>query len=44
MSVCPSVRVTAEIAEITIKARTLGLGMQILEVLAQPKWHAHKRP
>jgi len=45
MSVCPSVRMNAEISE-TIRATKLGLGMQIPEVSAQRKFvsemcHAH---
>jgi len=45
MSVCLSVRIKAEISE-TVKARLLGLGMQIPELLTQRKFvsaecHAH---
>jgi len=45
MSVCPSVRMNAEISE-TIQATILGLGMQIPEIPAQRKFfsakcHAH---
>jgi len=36
MSVCPSVRMNSEISE-TIRARLLGLGMHISELLAQRK-------
>jgi len=45
MSVCPSVRMNAEISE-TLRARQLGLGMQIPKFLTQRKFvsagcHAH---
>jgi len=45
MSVCPSVRMNAEISE-TIQATILGLGMQVPEIPAQRKFisaecHAH---
>jgi len=45
MSVCLSVRMNAEILE-TVKARLLGIGMQIPELLTQRKFvsagcHAH---
>jgi len=45
MSVCPSVRMNAEISE-TIMARLLRFGMQIPEILTQRKFvsaecHAH---
>jgi len=52
MSVCPSVRMNAEISE-TIQATILGLGMQIPEIPAQRKFvsvechaysNAHKPP
>jgi len=37
MSVCPSVRMNAEVSE-TIRATILGLGMQIPEIPAQRKF------
>jgi len=37
MTVCPSVRMNAEISE-TIQAAILGLGMQIPEIPAQSKF------
>jgi len=48
MSVCPSVRMNAEISE-TIRARLLKFGMQIPKLLTQRKFvsaecHAHKPP
>jgi len=52
MSVCPSVRMNAEISE-TLRARQLGLGMNIPKLLAQRRFvsaachaqsNAHKAP
>jgi len=43
MSVCPSVRMSAEISE-TIRATILGLGMQIPEIPEQHKFVSTGRP